>query len=84
MISPDLTTIYFVQESVDAWRHGELETTWRDVPFETVYRRVGAGTPVNPFDDINHAQAALDELRAHSPDNADFRIVGRPVSIQQE
>ena len=75
MISPDLATAWYVQQSDDGWL---------DVPVDTFRRRCGPGAPTNPFDDVNHAQAAMDELAAHSNDFAEFRIVGRPLSIKQE
>ena len=75
MISPDLATAWYVQQSDDGWR---------DVPVDTFRRRCGPGAPTNPFDDVNHAQAAMDELAAHSNDFAEFRIVGRPLSISKE
>lgn len=74
MISPALKTGWYVQQSDDGWR---------DVPVDTFRRRCGPGAPTNPFDDINHAQAAMDELAAHSNDFAEFRIVGRPVSTKE-
>ena len=74
MISSDLTTAWYVQQSDDGW--------W-DVPVDTFRRRCGPGAPTNPFDDINHAQAAMDELAAHSNDFAEFRIVGRPVFTKE-
>jgi hypothetical protein len=80
VISPDLTTVWYVQQSDDVrvLGHG-----WRDVPVDTFRRRCGPGVPTNPFDDINHAQAAMDELAAHSNDFAEFRIVGRPVLTKE-
>lgn len=74
-ISPDLKTVYFVQQ--------KKVLGWQDVPPSVFFGRCGMWSHCNPYDDINDAQAALNELAAQSPDDAEFRIIGRPVSTKE-
>lgn len=70
MIS-NLVTGYFIQR--EGWGG------WEDVPDHVLDY---AGHKPNPYLDINRAQAALDAAEAFHDER--FRLVGRPVSINQE
>jgi hypothetical protein len=69
----NLVTGYFIQ-----W---EMPVGWEDVP-AAVIRNTGFDLP--PYFDINKAQAVLDTIVAFASDDDAFRLVGRPVSINQE
>jgi hypothetical protein len=69
----NLVTGYFIQR--DGWGG------WEDVP-AGVIRTTGFDLP--PYFDINKAQAVLDTIVAFASDDDTFRLVGRPVSINQE
>lgn len=66
-----LVTGYFIQR--EGWGG------WEDVPAHVLEH---IGHKPNPYLDINHAQAALDAAEAFGDER--HRLVGRPVSINQE